>query len=148
MKKTKILIVEDEAIVAQDLEGTLGRMGYLVPAIVSTGEEAIQTAAQTRPDLVLMDIVLHGKMNGVEAAERIRFELGIPVVYLTAYADEKTLDRAKRTEPYGYLLKPFDERELHSTIEILGLKIRDDFKIGHIGTTKLFHLILSKNRAG
>jgi PAS domain S-box-containing protein/putative nucleotidyltransferase with HDIG domain len=113
----RILIVEDEAIVAMDIQNTLESLGYVVPSIVFSGEEAIKKAAETQPDLVLMDIVLKGHVNGVEAAEEIRDRFDIPVVYLTAYADEKTFQRAKIAEPYGYIIKPFDERELHITIE-------------------------------
>ena len=118
MSNAKILIVEDEKIVAKDIHNQLRRFGYEVTAIVSTGEEAIQKAIETKPDLALLDIRLHGETDGVMVAEQIRERLGIPVVYLTAYADEETLRRAKLTEPFGYLVKPFGERELHSTIEI------------------------------
>jgi two-component system cell cycle sensor histidine kinase/response regulator CckA len=114
----KILIVEDEGIVAKDLENTLRTMGYEVVGPVSSGEEAIQRAGEAGPDLVLMDIVLKGAMDGAEAADQIRRRWDIPVIYLTAYADERTLERAKISEPYGYLLKPFQERELKSTIEV------------------------------
>ncbi len=118
MANTQILIVEDEGIVAKDIENTLKKLGYAVPAIAFSGEEAIKKAAETLPDLVLMDIVLEGDMDGVEAAEQIRDRFDIPVVYLTAYANDKTLQRAKVTGPYGYILKPFEERELHTGIEI------------------------------
>jgi PAS domain S-box-containing protein len=118
MSNAKILIVEDEKIVAKDIHNQLRRFGYEVTAIVSTGEEAIQKAIETKPDLALLDIRLHGETDGVMVAEQIRERLGIPVVYLTAFADEETLRRAKLTEPFGYLVKPFGERELHSTIEI------------------------------
>jgi|Deesub1362A_J573_1020465.scaffolds.fasta_scaffold00171_59 PAS domain S-box-containing protein/putative nucleotidyltransferase with HDIG domain len=117
MAKRRILVVEDEAIVAEDIRVSLEEMGYEVPAVVSTGEEAVRVARELRPDLVLMDIVLGGKVNGINAAGDIRSSLNIPVVYLTAYSDEKTLERAKLTEPFGYIIKPFDERELRSTIE-------------------------------
>ena len=118
MANTQILVVEDEGIVAKDIENTLKKLGYAVPAIAFSGEEAIKKAAETLPDLVLMDIVLEGDMDGVEAAEQIRDRFDIPVVYLTAYANDKTLQRAKVTGPYGYILKPFEERELHTGIEI------------------------------
>ncbi len=114
----RVLIVEDERIVAEDLRETLEHLGYEVPAIASTGADAIEQARIHRPDLVLMDIVLKGPMNGVTAAGDVRETLDIPVVYLTAYADEETLARAKLTEPYGYLIKPFEERELASAIEM------------------------------
>jgi len=118
MAKTRILIVEDEGIVAKDLHNTLINLGYGVSSSVSSGEEAIKKAAETNVDIVLMDIVLAGNMDGVDAAAQIRSRFDIPVIYLTAYADDKTLQRAKITEPYGYILKPFQERELHTTIEI------------------------------
>ncbi len=118
MNKPRILIVEDEAIVANDIQMRLKKLGYIPCAIASSGEEAIQKAAKMQPNLVLMDIVLKGQMNGIEAAQEIRERFGIPVVYLTAYADEKTLTRAKVTEPLGYILKSFGEGELHSSIEI------------------------------
>jgi len=118
VNKPRILIVEDEAIVANDIQMRLKKLGYIPCAIASSGEEAIQKAAKMQPNLVLMDIVLKGQMNGIEAAQEIRERFGIPVLYLTAYADERTLTRAKITEPLGYILKPFGERELHSSIEI------------------------------
>ncbi|MFQ5616738.1 MAG: response regulator, partial [Anaerolineales bacterium] len=104
MVKGQILVVEDENIVAMDIQNRLRRLGYAVPAVVSSGEEAIDKAAETHPDLVLMDIKLKGEMDGVAAAEQIRARFGIPAIYLTANADEATLQRAKITQPYGYLL--------------------------------------------
>jgi two-component system cell cycle sensor histidine kinase/response regulator CckA len=118
MEKTKILVVEDEAIIARDLQRRLVSQNYAVTAAVSTGEDAIHRAETDSPDLVLMDIVLLGEMDGVEAAGHIRSRFDIPVVYVTAYADEKILERAKVTEPFGYILKPFDDRELRSVIEM------------------------------
>ena len=118
MSLAKILIVEDEGIVARDLRNRLIDMGYSVPAIVTTGEDALKTAADTRPDLVLMDIRIKGAMDGIEVAEQLRDTLGIPSIYLTAYTDGDTLRRAKITQPYGYIVKPFDERQLHSIIEM------------------------------
>ncbi len=113
-----ILVVEDERIVAEDIQKSLEGLGYTISAVVSSGKEAIKRAQEDNPDLVLMDIVLKGKMDGIEAAKHIYSEYNIPVVYLTAYADEKKLQRAKVTEPYGYLLKPFEDKELHIAIEI------------------------------
>jgi PAS domain S-box-containing protein len=112
-----IMVVEDERIVAEDIQNRLQQMGYRVSAVVSSGEEAVERAAKDTPDLVLMDIVLKGDMDGIEAADHISSLLSIPVVYLTAHTDEKRLQRAKVTEPYGYLLKPFEDRELHTTLE-------------------------------
>ncbi|MEH1943329.1 MAG: ATP-binding protein [Nostoc sp.] len=122
MTNAKILVVEDEAIVAKDLEYRLIKFGYTVPAIASSGEEAINKAVEICPDLVLMDIKLKGSMDGIEAAQEIYKRLDIPVIYLTAYADENTFKRAKITEPFGYLLKPFKERELQINIEITLIK--------------------------
>jgi putative two-component system response regulator len=116
--KKRILIVEDETIIARDIQGKLESLGYEAAAIVSSGEEAIAKAGELRPDLVLMDIVIKGDIDGIEAARQIKDNYNIPVVYITAYADEKTLGRAMITDPFGYLIKPFEERELHSTIEM------------------------------
>jgi len=118
MKNAKILIVEDERIVAKDIENCLKELGYIVSATIASGRGAIQKVEETRPDLVLMDIHLRGDMDGTEAAQHIRDNFNIPIVYLTAYSDEKTFERAKITEPFGYVLKPFDERELYTAIEI------------------------------
>jgi PAS domain S-box-containing protein len=115
---SSILVVEDEAIVARLIEKKLMGAGYSVPAVVQSGEDAISVAAATRPDLVLMDIRLRGAVDGIEAAQQIRDQHNIPVVYLTAFADEATFDRAKRTRPFGYLIKPFGERDLLLTIEL------------------------------
>ena len=118
MAKARILVVEDSRIIALELKDRLKNLGYTLEAVVSSGEEAVEEATRIRPDLVLMDIKLKGEMDGVEATTAIRADLDIPVVYLTAYADEDTLRRAKITEPYGYILKPFEERELHTAIEM------------------------------
>ncbi|MFQ5780579.1 MAG: PAS domain S-box protein [Nitrospiria bacterium] len=124
MAKKKILVVEDQKVVGMDIELMLERLGYDIPAVVSSGEEAVQKAAETKPDLVLMDIMLKEKMDGVAAAERIRNRFNIPVVFATAYADEATLQHAKMTRPYGYIVKPLDERELYATIEVALYKHR------------------------
>ena len=118
MPKAKILVVEDEKIVALDINNVLDKLGYEVPALVASGDEAIEAVKRTKPDLVLMDIVLRGNTDGIEAAEMIRHRYGTPLVFLTAYADEKILRRVKHIEPFGYILKPFQEKELYSTIEI------------------------------
>ena len=118
MSNAQILVVEDEYIVAKDIQNSLEKLGYTVPAIAASGEEAINKIREIQPSLVLMDIVLKGTMDGVETANQIRTKFDIPIIYLTAYSDEKTLQRAKITEPFGYLLKPFEERELYSTIEM------------------------------
>lgn len=118
MAKARILVVEDEGIIAKDIQNRLEGLGYAVPAIASSGEQAVSKAAETQPDLVLMDIRLKGEMDGVEAAGQVRDRFHIPVVYVTAYADDATLQRAKITQPFGYILKPFETRELHSAIEM------------------------------
>ena len=123
---SKILVVEDERITAEDIKSGLECAGYNVPALVSSGEDAIEKAGKLKPDLVLMDIKLKGKMDGIEAAEQIKYLYNIPVIYLTAYSDEYTVQRAKITEPSGYIIKeetgllrkPFEESELHTAIEI------------------------------
>jgi PAS domain S-box-containing protein/putative nucleotidyltransferase with HDIG domain len=118
MNKTKILVVEDESIVARDIQNMLIGLGYEVTAVVSGAKIAVKMAEETRPDLVLMDVMLQGEVTGVDAAEHIYTQFNIPVVYLTAYADPSTVQRAKKTEPFGYIIKPFEERELQTTIEI------------------------------
>ncbi|KAA3663591.1 MAG: response regulator [Chloroflexi bacterium] len=116
--KAQILIVEDEGIVALDLQNRLRRLGYAVPEFVATGEEAVALAAEILPDLILMDIKLKGEMDGIEAANYIKENFDIPIIYLTAFADEVTLERAEHTHPYGYLLKPFEEHELLASIRM------------------------------
>jgi two-component system cell cycle sensor histidine kinase/response regulator CckA len=129
MKKKQILIVEDERIVADDIKMSLERLGYIVPGIVHSGEEAIKKVKDLSVDLVLMDIVLEGKMDGIEAASTIRTRFNIPVVYLTAYSDDTTLGRAKATEPFGYILKPFEDKDLQVTIEVALYKHMMDHKL-------------------
>ncbi len=118
MKEARILIVEDELIIASDLRKILTNFGYEVTSIAISAEEAIKKAEFEKPDLVLMDIVLNTKMSGIFAADQIRKSLDIPVIYLTSYSNKKTMERAKRTEPYGYLLKPIQEKPLYITIEM------------------------------
>ena len=129
MPKNKILVVEDESIVARDIRNMLIGLGYDVAGVAPSGEEAVDKARETQPDLALVDVMLQGQMSGVDAADIIYSDLNIPVVYLTAYADETTLQRAKETEPFGYLLKPFEERELQTTIEIALYKYRMEMKL-------------------
>jgi two-component system, LytTR family, response regulator LytT len=118
MSKTNILIVEDESIVAKDIQHSLKKLGYVVVGICSTGEDAIKVTEEAKPDLILMDIMLKGDMSGIDAATHIREKYNIPVIYLTAYADESTLSKAKVSEPYGYIIKPFKEIDLHTSIEM------------------------------
>jgi two-component system, response regulator PdtaR len=128
MTKAKILVVEDQNIVALNIRNKLKNLGYTVPGTAATGEEAIRKAELTHADLVLMDIMLKGEMDGIEAAREIKKRLGIPVLYLTAYTDNETLDRAKTTEPAGYISKPFKEEDLHSNIEMALHKHRAERK--------------------
>jgi signal transduction histidine kinase len=118
MNQKTILIVEDEVIIGMDIRRTLMKLGYEVPNIIANAEKAIKESEKKQPDLILMDIMLKGKMDGISAAEIIRNKFQIPVVYLTAHTDTSTLERAKKTQPFGYIVKPFEERELHTTVEI------------------------------
>lgn len=118
MSHKSILIVEDESIIAEDMSDSLISLGYRVTDIVYSGEEAILSVAESRPDLVLMDVNLQGEIDGITAAEEIRSRFQVPVVYLTAYADENTLRRVNATKPFGYIVKPFEEKNLHTTIQL------------------------------
>jgi CheY-like chemotaxis protein len=119
MRKPRILIVEDEAIVVDELRASLQGRGYEVPAVAFCGEEAVSLVDKVQPDLVLMNIGLPGKLDGIEAAQRIRERRDIPIVYFTAYMDEERLERAKSTAPFAYIMKPYDESELVSVIETM-----------------------------
>ena len=136
MSPIKILIVEDEMIIAEDMADALSNLGYEVTAIVASGDEAIEKAATNYPAIVIMDINLQGDIDGVEAAQKIRNSQNIPVVFLTAYADQTTLERAKATEPFAYLLKPFQERELKTTIEIAIERDRAEKKFANFSIEK------------
>ncbi len=116
--KPQILIVEDELIAAEDLRITLNNLGYAVSSMVSSGRKAIKEIEKKRPDLILMDIKLKGDIDGVEASEQIRSRFNIPIIYITALSDNDSLQRAKMTEPFGYIHKPIEEKELHTTIEV------------------------------
>ncbi len=129
MSNARIMIVEDERIVGKDMEIRLKGLQYSVAGIASTGQEAVKKIGESRPDLVLMDIRLKGDMDGIETATIIKDRFDIPVIYITAYADNNTLDRAKVTEPSGYLLKPFDDRELNITISMALYKHQMDRKL-------------------
>lgn len=129
---SSIMVVEDEIVVAMEIEEKLQAIGYDVTSICSTGEEAILAVEEQKPDLVLMDIRLDGEIDGIETAELIRKRHDLPVVYLTAYADDATLNRAKLTEPFGYLVKPFSQTELRTTIEVALYKHLQDSKAKEI----------------
>ena len=127
--KTNILIVEDELLIAKNLARKLKKLGYNVNGIVSSGQAAIAKFTETQPDLILMDIAIKGDMDGIETATQIRDIDDVPIIYLTAYADDETLERAAQTGSYGYLLKPFKEKELHATIKIALSKHKEQEKI-------------------
>ncbi|MEA1984523.1 MAG: response regulator [Euryarchaeota archaeon] len=129
MKDTTILVVEDEAIVAMSIKKALEKDGYSVSSIATSGEEAIKKADLLYPDLVLMDILLKGDMDGIEAAGTIREKFDIPIIYLTAHTDEETLERAKATQPYGYISKPFKEEDLRANIEIALHKHENEIRL-------------------
>ncbi len=129
MSKTKILVVEDEIIIGMEIADRLKSMGYDVLRIVSNGNDAIKTANNEKPDLILMDIMIQGNIDGIETATQIRSTLDIPVIYLTANADESTLERAKVSDAFGYLIKPFEEKELNTTIEMALYKHRMEGKL-------------------
>lgn len=129
MEKATIIVVEDESVVAKDIQSTLIEKGYKVPAVAYSGEDAVKKVQEFKPDIVLMDIVLKGKMDGVEAANQIVSLYDIPVIFITAFADDLTLQRAKKSEPFGYLLKPYEENELQITIEMALYKHQMDKKL-------------------
>jgi len=114
----RALIVEDEALIAEELRERLSQLGFTVVAAVGSGEEGVEIATRERPDLVLMDIRLSGQKDGVQAAKEIREQVDVPIVYLTAHSDRLTVERANKTDHDGFILKPFVRRELQSTIAI------------------------------
>lgn len=149
--KLQILVAEDEQIIAIDIRNTLRSLGYEVVKIVNNGKDCINSARELRPDLILMDIMLTGEMNGIEAAKIIMSKYNIPVVYLTAFSDNETLNKAKITEPFGYVLKPFDARTLNFAIEMGVYKHKIDselkkktkeLEVEKIHTDRLLHNIL------
>src|SRR5882757_4651052 len=118
MTPARILVVEDDRVVARDIQHQLTRIGHTVVGVTPLGEDAVRLAVESHPDLVLMDIRLEGALDGVDAAQQIRDRGQVPVVFLTAYADDETLRRARTTEPFGYLLKPFEDSQLRTVIEM------------------------------
>src|SRR5262245_20305408 len=124
-----ILVVEDEAIVARDIRNTLADLGYRVLDAAASCEEAVRRSADRCPDLVLMDIRIQGQRDGIETAELLRRRFRVPVVFLTAYADDLTLERAKRAQPYGYLIKPIKANELRSAVEVALYKHQMDARL-------------------
>jgi CheY-like chemotaxis protein len=126
MPDTRILVVEDERIVGLHLKQQLVKLGYKVVAVVSSGDEALKVVKDRKPDVVLMDIHIDGDIDGIETASRIPPDHCVPVIYLTAFAGETTLQRARATKPYGYMMKPFSERELHATIQMALERCKED----------------------
>jgi PAS domain S-box-containing protein len=122
MVQVRVLVIEDEVIVARTIASQLNQLGYIVTGTASSGQVAINKASETQPEIVLMDVVLKGDMDGITAAKYIRENLNIPVIYLTAYGDNNTLERAKVTQPFGYIVKPFTIKDLQIAIEIALLK--------------------------
>ncbi len=118
MGAINVLVVEDENIVAKDIQHSLQKMGYNVIGTASSGEKALAILKDNQPDIILMDIMLKGDMSGIDTADTVKEVYDLPVIFLTAYADESTLSKAKITEPYGYILKPFKEIDLHTSIEM------------------------------
>jgi two-component system, cell cycle sensor histidine kinase and response regulator CckA len=145
MKPFRLLVVEDESIVAMDIEERLVAMGYEIAGRATTAEQALAVAGDQRPDLVLMDIRLQGSMDGISAAQEIRGKLHLPVIFLTAYSEDDTLERAKVAEPYGYLLKPMEDRELKSVVEIALHKHQAEKEILRLST--LYNVLSQVNQA-
>ncbi len=129
MEKIKILIVEDELLIAENLAMKLRKFGYIIAGIVSSGKAALKYINSDKPDLILMDIAIKGNMDGIETAAKIGEQEEIPIIYLTAYADDETLERATKTNCYGYILKPFKDRELHATIKVALKKYQEQTEI-------------------
>ncbi|MFO0358409.1 MAG: LytR/AlgR family response regulator transcription factor [Sphingobacteriaceae bacterium] len=145
--KLNIFIVEDESIVAKDIQNSLIKLGYNVVGTANNGADAIKQIKETNPDLVLMDIMIKGPMTGIEVSEKLKETMNLPVIYLTAYADEATLSKAKITEPYGYILKPFKEIDLHSSIEMSAYKHKKDLELKK-ERDFLYSLVENKEEAG
>lgn len=129
MGKIKVVIVEDESIVAKDIQTILKNLGYNVVGVYAAGEKALADLENVQPDIVLMDIMLKGEITGIQAAEIIRERYDVPVVFLTAYADESTIEKAKTAIPYGYIIKPLKEKELETTIEMAINKHKSDMEL-------------------
>ena len=129
MYKSRIMIIEDDAIEAMDIKLNLESMGYEVTAVAGSGEKALPKISECKPDLVLIDIIIKGSMNGLEVAQRIKDEFDLPFIYLTSHSDKGTMQKAKLTEPFAYLMKPFDSKELNYSIEIALYKHKMEKKL-------------------
>ena len=126
MANINVFIVEDESVIALDIQMCLEKKGYNVLGIASNSVDALKKIEETDPDIILMDIMIKGDVDGIETAKKVLELKQIPIVFLTAYADQKTIERAKDANPYGYILKPFKEIDLHTTIEIALSKFKKD----------------------
>ena len=144
MSKAKVYIVEDEILLSKDLENILKNNGYNVVGVSQSGEEFLEKVVEERPNIVLMDIMLKGKITGIEAAKKLREMLDIPVIFLTAHGDENTVEKAKESFPYGYIIKPFREKELITTIEVVLNKYQADQEIKK-ERDLLYNLVSNKN---
>ncbi|HTB07197.1 MAG TPA: response regulator [Bacteroidia bacterium] len=144
MKKTSVLIVEDEVIIARDLAQTLTKLGYLVVGHCVKGEDAITMVEEKMPDIILMDIMLKGDMTGIDAAKEIRKKFQLPVVYLTAYSDEDSIGRANSSGPSGYLVKPFKANDLRATIETALYRFKEEMQLRK-ENEMLYHLVQNKD---
>jgi AmiR/NasT family two-component response regulator len=126
MESKTVMVVEDEPIIGLEIRETLKRLGYQVPEVIAAGEDVLQAVVRHKPDLLLMDIRLGGFQDGIETAYLVGAEFGLPIVYLSAYSNDESIMRASRTRAYGYLVKPFDERTLRTTIELAFMRSRED----------------------
>lgn len=133
----EILIIEDEALIAEDIKSMLQELNYSVPRIINRSEEAIDYLSFHSPDLVLCDINIKGDLDGIEVAQRIRKKKKLPFVYLTSLSDKQTIARASATMPYGYIVKPFDEHDLHSAVEVALAKFQNELDLLTITKDKL-----------
>lgn len=129
MSKINVLVIEDESIVSKDIQYSLKKLGYSIAGAAATGKKAVELAGETKPDIILMDIMLKGEMNGIEASAQIKEKYNIPIIFLTAYADENTLAKAKVTEPYAYIIKPFKEIDINTSIEMALYKHNKELEI-------------------
>lgn len=140
MSKVQVLVVEDEFIVSKDIQNSLTKLGYEVIGSAANGEKAYDLALEFHPDIILMDIMLKGELSGIDTAEKILKEINIPIIFLTAYTDESTLSKAKQVQPFGYIIKPFKEIDLHTTIEMAIFKHSKDMEV--LKERNLFYNIL------
>ncbi len=141
-KKCSVLVLEDEAIVAMEIEERLSDLGYEVVAVVSRGEDAIAKSIELEPDIAILDIRLNGTLSGIDAAKEIHLSLNIPVIFLTAYSDDDTLEKAQATEPFAYLIKPFTGRELHTSIEIALFRHKMEQRLRNAAETAMLYIDL------